>query len=82
MYIVLPEEDTTKYFIVSLVIQQINAELTAIADRLGGSLPKKVLCFYDELDTIAGAFGPLSQDAEFISKQLGSRTAQTGYGLK
>ncbi len=29
-------------------------------------------------DTIAGAFGPLSQDAEFISKQLGSRTAQTG----
>jgi type IV secretion system protein VirD4 len=128
VYIVLPEEDTTKYFIVSLVIQQINAELTAMADRLGGSLPKKVLCFYDELgtipkiegldaiftasrsrnmsivgilqgtsqlkerygeetaetmfnschDTIAGAFGPLSQDAEFISKQLGSRTAQTG----
>ena len=29
-------------------------------------------------DTIAGAFGPLSQDAEFISKQLGNRTAQTG----
>ena len=128
VYIVLPEEDTTKYFIVSLVIQQINAELTAMADRLGGSLPKKVLCFYDEFgtipkiegldaiftasrsrnisivgilqgtsqlkerygeetaetmfnschDTIAGAFGPLSQDAEFISKQLGSRTAQTG----
>ena len=128
VYIVLPEEDTTKYFIVSLVIQQINAELTAMADRLGGTLPKKVLCFYDELgtipkiegldaiftasrsrnmsivgilqgtsqlkerygentaetmfnschDTIAGAFGPLSQDAEFISKQLGSRTAQTG----
>ena len=128
VYIVLPEEDTTKYFIVSLVIQQINAELTAMADRLGGTLPKKVLCFYDELgtipkiegldaiftasrsrnmsivgilqgtsqlndkygkdvaetmfnschDTIAGAFGPLSQDAEFISKQLGNRTAQTG----
>ena len=128
VYIVLPEEDTTKYFIVSLVIQQINAELTAMADRLGGTLPKKVICFYDELgtipkiegldaiftasrsrnmtivgilqgisqlndrygkdvaetmfnschDTIAGAFGPLSQDAEFISKQLGSRTAQTG----
>ena len=128
VYIVLPEEDTTKYFIVSLVIQQINAELTAMADRLGGTLPKKVLCFYDELgtipkiegldaiftasrsrnmsivgilqgtsqlkerygeetaetifnschDTIAGAFGPLSQDAEFLSKQLGSRTARTG----
>lgn len=29
-------------------------------------------------DTIAGAFGPLSQDAEFLSKQLGSRTARTG----
>lgn len=52
LHIVLPEEDTTKYFIVSLVIQQINAELTAMADRLGGSLPKKVLCFYDELGTI------------------------------
>ncbi len=128
VYIVLPEEDTTKYFIVSLVIQQINAELTAMADRLGGTLPKKVICFYDELgtipkieglnaiftvsrsrnmtivgilqgisqlndrygkdvaetmfnschDTIAGAFGPLSQDAEFLSKQLGSRTARTG----
>ena len=52
VYIVLPEEDTTKYFIVSLVIQQINAELTAMADRLGGTLPKKVICFYDELGTI------------------------------
>lgn len=40
VYIVLPEEDTTKYFIVSLVIQQINAELTAMAVRIridGGS---------------------------------------------
>lgn len=128
VYIVLPEEDTTKYFAVSLMIQQINRELIAIADDKGGRLPKKVLCFYDELGTVpkiqglvqqftairsrnvslvgilqgtsqleetynkngastildccqvvlAGGFGPLSEDADKISKALGTRTVASG----
>lgn len=128
IYIVLPEEDTTKYFAVSLMIQQINRELISIADEQGGRLPKKVLCFYDELGTVpkiqglvqqftairsrnvtlvgilqgtaqleetynkngaatildccqvvlAGGFGPLSEDAVTISKNLGTRTVASG----
>lgn len=128
IYIVLPEEDVTKYFAVSLMIQQINRELIALADEKGGRLEKKVLCFYDELGTVpkiqglvqqftairsrnvtlvgilqgsaqleetynkngastildccqvvlAGGFGPMSDDAEKISKALGTRTVRSG----
>lgn len=52
IFIVLPEEDTTKYFMVSLFLQQIYREMLSIADEYGGKLPNRVVIFGDEIGTI------------------------------
>ena len=52
IFIVLPEEDNTKYFMVSLFLQQIYRELLSIADERGGKLPNRVVIFGDEIGTI------------------------------
>ena len=52
IFIVLPEEDNTKYFIVSLFIQQIYREMLAIADEHGGKLLNRVVIYGDEIGTI------------------------------
>lgn len=52
IFIVLPEEDTTKYFMVSLFLQQIYREMLSIADEHGGKLPNRVMIFGDEIGTI------------------------------
>ncbi|PKM71740.1 MAG: conjugal transfer protein TraG [Firmicutes bacterium HGW-Firmicutes-16] len=52
VFIVLPEEDNTKYFMVSLMIQQLYREILAVADEQGGKLNNRVVFFCDELGTI------------------------------
>ena len=52
VFIVLPEEDNTKHFIVSLIVQQMYREILTYADELGGKLNKKVLFFLDEFGSI------------------------------
>ena len=52
IFIVLPEEDNTKYFMVSLMIQQLYREILSVADENGGRLPKRVVFYCDELGTI------------------------------
>ena len=52
IFIVLPEEDNTKYFMVSLMIQQLYREILAFADEQGGKLNNRVVFFCDELGTI------------------------------
>ena len=52
IFIVLPEEDNTKYFMVSLFLQQIYREMLTIADEHGGKLPNRVMVFADEIGTI------------------------------
>lgn len=52
VFIVLPEEDTTKYFMVSLFLQQLYREMLTIADEHGGKLPNRVMLFADEIGTI------------------------------
>ena len=52
IFIVLPEEDNTKYFMVSLMIQQLYREILAVADEKGGKLNNRVVFFCDELGTI------------------------------
>ncbi len=52
IFIVLPEEDSTKYFMVSLFLQQIYREMLSIADEHGGKLPNRVVIFGDEVGTI------------------------------
>lgn len=43
LFIVLPEEDLTKYFIVSLMIQQLYREILAVADENGDKLKNRVM---------------------------------------
>lgn len=52
IFIVLPEEDTTKYFMVSLFLQQLYHEMLTVADEYGGKLPNRVMIFADEIGTI------------------------------
>lgn len=52
IFIVLPEEDNTKYFMVSLFLQQLYREMLTIADEHGGKLPNRVMVFADEIGTI------------------------------
>lgn len=51
-FIVLPEEDNTKYFMVSLFLQQLYREMLTIVDEHGGKLPNRVMMFADEIGTI------------------------------
>ena len=48
----LPEEDLTKYFMVSLMIQQLYREILAVADENGGKLKNRVMFYADELGTL------------------------------
>ena len=127
IFLILPEEDTTKNFMAGLMIQNLSRELFAVADEHGGKLKNRVVLFCDELgtmppfdilplfsagrsrrltlvpiiqslaqleknygkegseiiqdncqDTIFGGFAPGSQTAEVLSKNLGTRTVQSG----
>ena len=49
LFVVLPEEDTTKYFMVSLIIQSLYREILQVADENGGRLKNRVVFFCDEL---------------------------------
>ena len=51
IFIVLPEEDISKYFMVSLIIQQLYREILVIADENGGKLKNRVMFFCDEFDS-------------------------------
>lgn len=52
IFIVLPEEDATKYFMASLIVQQLYRELLAVADEQGGKLKNRVMFYLDEIGTI------------------------------
>lgn len=52
IFLVLPEEDTTKYFLVSLFLQQLYREILAVADEHGGKLKNRVIFYCDELGTL------------------------------
>jgi len=51
IFLVLPEEDTTKYFMVSLILQTLYREILTVADEHGGRLPNRAVFFADELGT-------------------------------
>ena len=52
IFLVLPEEDTTKNFMAGLMIQNLSRELFAVADENGGKLKNRVVLFCDELGTM------------------------------
>lgn len=49
----LPEEDTSKHFMVSLIVQQLYREILAVADEYDGRLPNRVMMYLDEFGTIS-----------------------------
>jgi type IV secretion system protein VirD4 len=52
VYLVLPEEDITKHFLVSLILQQIYREMLTVADENGGALKNRAMIFADEIGTL------------------------------
>ena len=52
IFLILPEEDTTKNFMAGLMIQNLSRELFAVADENGGKLKNRVVLFCDELGTM------------------------------
>ncbi len=68
IFIVLSEEDVSKYFMVSLIIQQLYREILVIADENGGKLKNRVMFFCDEF----GSF-PKIEGAEAMFSASRSR---------
>ena len=52
IFLILPEEDTTKNFMAGLMIQNLSRELFSVADENGGKLKNRVVLFCDELGTM------------------------------
>ena len=52
IFLILPEEDATKNFVASLMIQNMARELFSVANEHGGRLPNRAVFFCDELGTM------------------------------
>ncbi len=68
IFIVLPEEDTSKHFMVSLIVQQLYREILSVADEQGGRLKNRVMMYLDEFGTI-----PKIESAEMMFSASRSR---------
>ena len=68
IFIIMPEEDSSKYFMVSLIIQQLYREILAVADENGGKLKNRVVFYCDEFGTL-----PPIQSAEMMFSASRSR---------
>ncbi len=52
IFLILPEEDSTKNFMAGLLIQNLSRELFSVADENGGKLPNRAVLFCDEFGTM------------------------------
>lgn len=52
LFLIMPEEDNTKYFLISLIVQQLYREMLAIAYETNGKLKNRVMFYLDEIGTI------------------------------
>ena len=68
VFVVLPEEDTSKHFMVSLIVQQMYREILAVADENDGRLKNRVMMYLDEFGTI-----PQIEGAEMMFSASRSR---------
>lgn len=68
IFVVLPEEDTSKHFMVSLIVQQMYREILAVADENEGRLKNRVMMYLDEFGTI-----PKIEGAEMMFSASRSR---------
>ena len=68
IFLVMPEEDPGKFFMVSLVIQQLYREILAVADENGGKLNNRAVFYCDEFGTV-----PKIESAEMMFSASRSR---------
>lgn len=68
IFLIMPEEDDSKYFLISLIVQQLYREMLSIADEMGGKLQNRVIFFLDEFGTL-----PQIQSAEMMFSASRSR---------
>jgi type IV secretion system protein VirD4 len=68
LFLVMPEEDPNKFFMVSLVIQQLYREILAVADENGGKLKNRAIFYCDEFGTL-----PKIESAEMMFSASRSR---------
>lgn len=68
IFIVMPEEDNSKYFMVSLILQQLYREILSVADENGGQLKNRVMMYLDEFGTL-----PKIESAEMMFSASRSR---------
>lgn len=68
IFIVIPEEDNSKYFMVSLILQQLYREILSVADEKGGKLDNRVMMYLDEFGTL-----PKIESAEMMFSASRSR---------
>jgi type IV secretion system protein VirD4 len=68
IFLNMPEEDPSKFFMISLIIQQLYREILSVADSLGGRLNDRVMFYWDELGTL-----PLIQRIEMMFSASRSR---------
>ena len=52
IFLVLPEEDSTKNFMAGLLIQNLSRELFTVAEKRGGKLANRVVFLCDEFGTM------------------------------
>lgn len=68
IFLVMPEEDSSKYFMISLIVQQLYREILAVADENGGQLKNRVMMYLDEFGTL-----PKIESAEMMFSASRSR---------
>ena len=68
IFIVMPEEDNSKYFMVTLILQQLYREILSVADEKGGKLDNRVMMYLDEFGTL-----PKIESAEMMFSASRSR---------
>ena len=68
IFLVMPEEDSTKYPLISLILQEFYREILTVADEKGGKLDNRVMMFLDEIGTI-----PKIQNMEMMFSASRSR---------
>ena len=71
IFLIMPEEDPNKFFMVSLIIQQLYREILTVADEQGGKLENRCIFFCDEFGTL-----PKIESAEMMFSASRSRRLQ------
>lgn len=71
IFVIMPEEDPNKFFMVSLIIQQLYREILSVADENGGQLKNRCVFFCDEFGTL-----PKIESAEMMFSASRSRRLQ------